>query len=273
MKKLKKMAVLIIITVLAFMSCDLMGEQGPQGEQGLQGEQGPQGFIQVENINLENIYLFLGESKIITANISPENATIKVVFWSSSDENVVSIELFTGKITANNNGKAIITAITADGGLIAESTVTVSTSSQSFFYGTWTWPFNDEIHRPAITVISSNKLRFDCEGDFYELNIDKWEPISNTDINNSEYPKGYAVYGTVATSKNWSMGIPFNFYLNSNDNQKIMWVLQSGNAVIFTKQSNSTDFSTTFSLTNSRMAVDNVKGSKYEGFDKMDNNP
>ena len=71
--------------------------------------------VAVEKIILqqESISLIEGESKELTIEIKPENATNKKVSWSSSDSSVATVE--NGKVTAKAEGNAVITVITEDG--------------------------------------------------------------------------------------------------------------------------------------------------------------
>ncbi len=65
----------------------------------------------------------------LTLNISPEDAENKSVAWSSSDENVATVDQ-NGKITAKSKGTAVIT-VTAqdDGGASANCNVTVANNA------------------------------------------------------------------------------------------------------------------------------------------------
>ena len=65
-----------------------------------------------------------GTKEALTAIITPQSATQKGVLWSSSDQNVCTVDS-SGNVTALNTGTAIVTATTKDGGLTAECTVTV----------------------------------------------------------------------------------------------------------------------------------------------------
>ena len=63
-----------------------------------------------------------GESGTLTATIAPENATEKAVTWSSSNEEVATVE--NGEVTAVGHGTAVITATA--GGVSGSCTVTVN---------------------------------------------------------------------------------------------------------------------------------------------------
>ena len=60
----------------------------------------------------------------LSAEIKPDNATIKDIIWHSSDENIVKTDNI-GNITAMNIGTATISAISAQGGIVAKCEVTV----------------------------------------------------------------------------------------------------------------------------------------------------
>lgn len=55
--------------------------------------------------------LQVGESQMLTATVSPQNATDKTVTWSSSNESVARVD--DGKVTAISPGIAVVTAMTA----------------------------------------------------------------------------------------------------------------------------------------------------------------
>ncbi len=58
--------------------------------------------------------LWIGDTKTITATVSPTTASNTSVEWSSSDENIASVSS-EGVITANGEGSCIITCTAADG--------------------------------------------------------------------------------------------------------------------------------------------------------------
>lgn len=64
----------------------------------------------------------------LTAIVAPENATVKDITWSSSDENVATVTA-EGVVTAVDEGTADITATTKDGSKTATCTVTVVKAS------------------------------------------------------------------------------------------------------------------------------------------------
>ena len=74
------------------------------------------------SLNETSLNLTAGESKTLTATVTPENATDKTVTWSSSKPSVATVE--NGKVTAVAAGDATITA--KAGNFTAICTVTVT---------------------------------------------------------------------------------------------------------------------------------------------------
>lgn len=81
-----------------------------------------------ESVSIDKTELNLkpGDTEQLNATVFPSNATFKDVIWSSSDENVATVDE-NGNVQATGNGEAIITAETKDGGFTAECKVTVYT--------------------------------------------------------------------------------------------------------------------------------------------------
>ncbi len=92
------------------------------------------GYILVDNLQpdiaLESISLpktgevELGKTLTLTPKFSPDNATNKIITWSSSDESVATIDN-AGRITPKKIGSTIITVTSQDGNKKASCTVTV----------------------------------------------------------------------------------------------------------------------------------------------------
>ena len=84
-------------------------------------------YVKVQGIDITSSSksFFLGQNFYLTAKLTPSNATIKAVEWSSSDESVASVNP-SGRVFALKPGTAVITAKSADGGYTDTCTVTVS---------------------------------------------------------------------------------------------------------------------------------------------------
>lgn len=85
-------------------------------------------IVPVQNVSLDKTELSLikGQQTTLVASILPEDATTKDVTWTSSDNNVVSVDK--GTITAIAVGTATITVTTADGNKTASCQITVNKS-------------------------------------------------------------------------------------------------------------------------------------------------
>lgn len=76
------------------------------------------------SINKTTLTIVEGGSETVTATVSPSTAINKNVSWSSSDDNIASVDN-EGKITAKKPGTVTITVTTADGNKTATLTLTV----------------------------------------------------------------------------------------------------------------------------------------------------
>jgi uncharacterized protein YjdB len=78
-------------------------------------------------LNKSALSLFVGDSETLTAAITPADALIKTVIWTSSNP-LVAVVSTSGLVTAFVPGTTTITARTLDGGKTASCVVTVSNS-------------------------------------------------------------------------------------------------------------------------------------------------
>lgn len=76
-------------------------------------------------MNKETLSLEIGASEILTATVSPENASDKTVTYSSSDAAVATVTPVQGKVTAVSAGTATIIVQTTNGKTF-DCTVTVT---------------------------------------------------------------------------------------------------------------------------------------------------
>ena len=76
-------------------------------------------------LNKERLSIQEGTAEILTATVTPSNATQPAVIWSSSDASVATVD-YTGLVNAIAEGSATITATTYDGGFTATCMVLVT---------------------------------------------------------------------------------------------------------------------------------------------------
>ena len=88
-------------------------------------------FVEVESITLSesNISVPAGQTHQLTATVKPDNATVKTVTWTSSDEDVASVDN-NGLITAKTPGSTTITVAT-ENGFTATCSVLVPVEAES----------------------------------------------------------------------------------------------------------------------------------------------
>lgn len=82
--------------------------------------------IRVDGVSVEknSADMNIGDEMTLSYQVSPQDAYLRDVVWSSSDASVAYVDQ-DGRITANNVGTATITVTTADGSYTASCTVTV----------------------------------------------------------------------------------------------------------------------------------------------------
>ena len=86
--------------------------------------------VSVTGVSLDktSAELEVGGALTLTATVAPDTATNKNVSWSSSAENVATVE--NGTVTAVATGSAVITVTTEDGGKTASCTITVKKTAE-----------------------------------------------------------------------------------------------------------------------------------------------
>lgn len=149
--------------------------------------------VRVNGIKTDQTELSLEvlQAKTVKATVSPSNAEIFTVLWSSSDEKIATVSN-SGKIKGLKKGSATITATSLDGGFKAEIKVTV-TSAPKVEY---TEIFKDYLNNPDI-----------WEGDTERINngLTTWFPSQEYTISTKESfspPSSFVLSMTYAVSSN-----------------------------------------------------------------------
>lgn len=128
------------VRYLKFISSRAASEWGVKiCEMQVFGEEYTEEGIDVTGITLDETAatVEIGESLTLTATVSPYNATIKTVTWTSSDETVATV--VDGVITTIKAGTADITATANDGsGVFATCALTVEPITAKTWWGTQT---------------------------------------------------------------------------------------------------------------------------------------
>ena len=111
-----KRYICLLSTFIGILSC--VPEQATQEDTG-------EKTVHVTGISLDKTSVTIkeGESFLLEASVTPNNAENKAVFWSSSNDAVAKVS--DGKVTGITAGSATITAKTEDGGKTASCSVTV----------------------------------------------------------------------------------------------------------------------------------------------------
>lgn len=102
-------------------------------------------YVTGVSVSPSSAFLSVNETKYLAATVSPSNATIKAVTWTSSNPSIAAVDNY-GKVTAGaSSGKATITATSAENSYIKSSCViTVTTMPKSFSWGNYITPWKDQ---------------------------------------------------------------------------------------------------------------------------------
>ncbi len=99
-----------------------------------------------------SLSLYVGESEVLTATVSPSTALNKDVTWASSNPNVATVSSF-GTVEAVSIGTTTITVTTDDGGYTDTCDVTVNSA---FLYNESTGTITGYVGRDTNVIIPSN---------------------------------------------------------------------------------------------------------------------
>lgn len=116
--------------------------------------------VPVEGIDLSETELRLdaGQTAMLAATVTPENATIKSVTWASSDPQIAAVHPVSGLITAVADGTAVVTATSSSNKQVsAGCTVTIGAGEEE--------PADDPEPEPTENIV----VALDHGAGFYEL--------------------------------------------------------------------------------------------------------
>ena len=121
--------------------------------------------ITVESVTLDKTTcdLMPTETAQLVATVNPTYATNKSVTWTSSNNNVATVDA-NGLVTAKSAGTAIITVTTADGGKTATCTIAVVAAlTDAIYYANDFFTINGQLvgFNYAITRTPERKLRYE----------------------------------------------------------------------------------------------------------------
>lgn len=179
----------------------------------------------VTGVSLNNLELELEEGKgtRLEVTVFPVDATNKKLTWSSSNEEVATVDAY-GNVTAQSIGKTTITVTTEDGKYTATSEVTVSEPDPYERYKEWDKPLEHNSINHSWTIKLNMNVDEDSVDDLSVYIIDKdYKKLDfiHPEIENSED------YGVIRLSNNGSFEIGEDYWIiiedtvQSNDEKKL----------------------------------------------------
>ena len=135
----------------------------------------PTGSVRVERVSLDKTELSLDEGStfVLSATIYPDNAANKSVIWSSSDNDVATVDA-SGKVTAVSAGTADITVRTVDGSKTAMCVVTVNKA-----FGGDTLPGKFSVADGKQIQFSRGNLWYEAKTDTFHFEDSQYSYASN----------------------------------------------------------------------------------------------
>lgn len=158
--------------LLTSMSCSEDNSDGYHTS----SEDQTQKTVLVSNISVtKSVEMYVGETKTLSATVTPSNATKKDVTWSSSNTSVASVSS-SGVVTANAAGNATITVKANDGSNVTAScTVTVTQNkvlvTELSLSRTKAEMFVDETLTLSVTAYPSNATNKDVTWSSSNTNV------------------------------------------------------------------------------------------------------
>lgn len=141
--------------------------------------------VHVTGVTLDRASVSMAEGATdkLTANIQPSDATVKDVTWSSSAPEVVTVDA-AGNLTAVAPGDSVITVTTADGGFIAQCTVSVRADKTAL---------NDLIGKVEALDLTAEEEALVADALASAKNVSAQELATQAEVN-AAYEALYAIY-------------------------------------------------------------------------------
>lgn len=167
-------------------------------------------------LDKKDAVLDVGSTLKLNASVLPENATNKQILWTTSNADTASVDS-NGLVTALQQGTAVITATTADGGKTAACTVTVN-PVKGWVKINGKWYYYD-----AVTGMKKTGWVNDKGIWYYLLNNGEMKTGWQMDNGHWYYlnPSGAMVRGWLSYNGQW-------YYLNSSGDMAVGWIYKNG---------------------------------------------
>lgn len=186
------------------------------------------------DINTNAMSLKAGQVSSLIATPKPQEATIKDVFWESSNNSIAKVDK-NGKVTAMAPGTATIKVTTVDGGFSASAKVTV-TSDSGLISKNGEWYFyKNGIPQVGWQIINGAWHFFNTEGVMKTGWIywgNKWYYLANNGEMSTGWlslnGKWYYLDGTGAMKIGWLNQGGTWYYLDGNGVMKTGWISLGG---------------------------------------------
>lgn len=114
-------------------------------------------YVTSIELNKTQISLYVGETEQLTATVYPEDATIKTLYWQSSDTTVATVDQ-TGLVTVTGDGNATVTVTTTDGSDLSASCYVYGVVGVAALR-------SDRVSRVDIYTLSGILLKIDASDD------------------------------------------------------------------------------------------------------------
>lgn len=179
--------------------------------------------------------LVAGHTNYVSADISPSDASVKQIVWSSSDTNIVTVDPASGLVTAVGQGTATVTATAQDGSTVTGS-ATVTVPAPNYASELIISEYVEGSHNNKyIEIYNGTGSPVDLSGYSLELHSSAAAAATSTNQLSGQLAHG-AVYivanSSAALSGNFTVGLSTGSVCNFNGDDSVVLRRISDNAVI-----------------------------------------